>query len=134
MIQQEFIHYQINNQTKTKQFIKMKFSYSAITLLLVSSAIAAPIGNNTMENVNAEASIAITNSTVTPSVPLTISTTQPAAATMTLADAMSGTTATASISILGQNVTAQSSGASSLVGGASAIALPIAVISALCLM
>jgi hypothetical protein len=52
---------------------------------------------------------------------------------VTLADAMSGTTATASITILGQNSTAQSSGSTIFIGVPS-VALPIAIVSSILLM
>jgi hypothetical protein len=113
----------------------MKFSTAPLfsaALLISSGIMAAPFTESaSMNNTLAEASIAVINSTVTASA--TPTTTQPAA--ITVADAMSGTTATASISIIGQNVTAQSSGSERTdFVGATAIALPIAVISALCLM
>ena len=102
----------------------MKSSCSAIiffALFLISVALAAPVTDNTAVPLP-KASISITNSTVAPP----SSTSNPAPA-HTLADAMSGTTATASISIIGQP--AQVSGAGSTVYNIAAI-LPIAIVSA----
>lgn len=108
----------------------MKFStYSVValiaTLLLLSSVLAAPVTDDSTVNVPLpSASISFVNSMA--------STTSNPVAAKTLADAMSGTTATASISLTGQNVTAQNSGASHTYAGFAI--LPFAIASALFLI
>ncbi|CAO3657609.1 unnamed protein product [Mucor hiemalis] len=107
------------------------FSYSAVILiatLLLSFVMTAPLIDDSTKNTTLpSASISITNSTTTP---LTTAASNPAPA-KTLADVMSGTTATASISLTGQNNTAQNSGDHTT---ASFAVLPLAIISALFLI
>ena len=107
--------------------MKLSLSTAAIaTLFLVSSAMAAPVTETTSTNQTVSlpvASITISNPSLSP---------PPAA---TIGDTMSGTTALASITIQGHDATtAQStSGSEHRLMGA-AIALPIAVLSALTLI
>lgn len=96
----------------------MKFTLIiASTLLFASSIMAAPVAESNLPS----ASIGVTNITA------------PSSTAKPINDAMSGAIATASISVDGQNVTAQSSGSERTFIGAS-MALPIAVISAIFLI